>query len=391
MKTPAFLLSTLLILAGAAPLTAQETGKATIEQLIEQLGDSDYEARKAAEKQLLGRGKEVLEQLKKSAKNHDDPEVQWRAGRLARRIEDRSAGESSPPRKLTKREGLGKKRVVRGGKADEADRSGRLRALDDMMKNLDRAFEGHGLGEDAQREIERAMEQVRKSLRQLEIDGVDGEIRDGASIRRGSNSMKMSQGPDGVRVEITETGEDGKQKIKVYEAKDMESFKKKYPGVLKGRGVRVDVGEMFGEDFPFDFSGRILRPRIVRDGDRVRVESHDGKREAKREKKSLRRKSERLNEEKKETVGERKRLGFHVGEIAPAIRSYLGLKGGLMVDKVVDGTLADKIGLRKGDIVTRVGKKRINEVGDVADALDELKDGKVVVTVIRRGREVRLN
>jgi S1-C subfamily serine protease len=62
-----------------------------------------------------------------------------------------------------------------------------------------------------------------------------------------------------------------------------------------------------------------------------------------------------------------------------------------MVDKVVDGTLADKIGLRKGDIVTRVGKKRINEVGDVADALDELKDGKVVVTVIRRGREVRLN
>ena len=127
---------------------------------------------------------------------------------------------------------------------------------------------------------------------------------------------------------------------------------------------------MFGEDFPFDFSGWILRPRIVRDGDRVRVEFYDGKREAKREKKSLRRKSERLNEEKKETVGERKRLGFHVGEISPAIRSYLGLKGGLMVDKVVDGTLGHH------DIVGRVYVGRdppcyLRQVMDVDIVIDD--------------------
>lgn len=390
MKTTAFLLSTLLLLTGTAALTAQDTGKVGIQQLIEQLGDTDYEVRKSAEKRLLERGRKALGPLQKSAKKHDDPEVQWRAGRLARRIEDRSAGKVS--RRLGKRDGSRDRKAVGGDERKAGEAADPSRVIERVMRDLDRALLGREFDDGVRHDLERAMEQMRSSLRKslgdLELDERPRGFR---TRRSDSHSMKMSSGPDGVRVEITEKGEDGKLETKVYEAEDMESFRKKHPGVLKNSGVQV--GGALGEDFPFGFRGRVVMPRIPRDGGRFRFEFDDAGGQwgenRKSGKKSLRRKPARVETEVAES--ERKRLGFYVGEISPAVREYLNLQGGLMVKDVADGSIAAKIGLRQGDIVTRVGEKKIQDVDDVAAALEAIGDGKVVVTIIRRGRELKLD
>ena len=47
----------------------------------------------------------------------------------------------------------------------------------------------------------------------------------------------MQIGPDGVRVEVQEENDKGETENKVYEAKDLDDFHKKHPGVLKLHGL----------------------------------------------------------------------------------------------------------------------------------------------------------
>ena len=95
MKTPAILFCTLLL--AASPVLAQEAKPAETQKLIEQLGDAEYSVRRAAEARLLELGKAALPALKDNAETHDDPEVQWRAGRLVRRTSPGTSPSSRAP------------------------------------------------------------------------------------------------------------------------------------------------------------------------------------------------------------------------------------------------------------------------------------------------------
>ena len=357
MKTSAIILSTLLL--AASPLPAQTTEKISTEQLIEQLGDPDYEVRKRAEETLLKLGKKALESLEASAEKAEDPEIQWRAGRLIRRIQ---AG--SEERGLSRRQDREPPGLPGRGPGAEVGR----RSLQEVMEELDRVFdvEIRGLDENLHRDLERSMAELRKSLGDLE--GMRGSFR---SEGRGSGrSQSMSIGPDGVRVEITETDADGKKDTKVYEAEDMEAFREKYPGVL-GEG---------GMNFGFRVGG-------VRIGDGLRMRSLPRLRlEPGTELRRL-----RIGGEPPVVESEGPKLGFYVGEISPAVRGYLELEPGrgLMVESVAEDTLAEKLELRSGDIVIEVNGRSIGEPADVSAALGE-GDGGVTVKIIRRGREVTL-
>ena len=388
MKNTAFILSTLL-LAGA-PLPAQDK-KVDTERLIERLGDPDYQTRKAAEKKLLGLGEKALEALKRSAEKHDDPEVQWRAGRLVRRIQ---AGDKAEPGGLSKRDGKSKRDVARrerragpgSGVRPDPDR-----IFDDVMKRLGRPFDRGEFRDDVRKEIERAMQQVRKSLRDAKFDsGFDFDFSQGGvrifdrkfgedfdrNFSSSSKSMKMSSGPDGVRVEITEKGKEPK----VYEVPDMETFKKKYPGVLKDIEFRFDA-----EDFPF--RGR----RMLDLFPKMRRFDVDVKTDVKTDRKTDV-ETDRKADRKLEKKSSGKKLGFYVAEVSPAVREYLELDEdlGLGVESVTDGSLAEKVGLKKGDIVIRVGSRKIFSPADVSAALDAIGDDELRVHVIRRGREMTL-
>jgi hypothetical protein len=62
--------------------------------------------------------------------------------------------------------------------------------------------------------------------------------------------------------------------------------------------------------------------------------------------------------------------------------------GGVYVDRVIEDLPADKAGLRKGDVITRVGDRDVEDVMDVSRALRDRKPGeKLDIVVMRNGRE----
>src|SRR5262249_57783397 len=91
---------------------------------------------------------------------------------------------------------------------------------------------------------------------------------------------------------------------------------------------------------------------------------------------------------------EGKRLGVRVAtQIPDGVRQYLGLAEGegLQVEEVQPDTLASKLGVEKGDIVTRIGGASIGSSADVGKALGAIDAGKKVAgTGIRRGQELQL-
>ena len=88
-----------------------------------------------------------------------------------------------------------------------------------------------------------------------------------------------------------------------------------------------------------------------------------------------------------------KKLGFYIGEMAPSVREYLGLKDGrgLMVDRVEPGSLAQRMDLRAQDIVLKVAGVSVRGPEDVRRGLESVADqAEVAVQILRRGRPMTL-
>ena len=87
------------------------------------------------------------------------------------------------------------------------------------------------------------------------------------------------------------------------------------------------------------------------------------------------------------------RLGVLVGEMTPALRSHLSLTPheGLLVDEVLPGSHAERLGLRRYDVVIRVGDVSVGSAKDVRMALAKLpKDTPVTVRIIRGAKRMDL-
>ena len=152
-------------------------------------------------------------------------------------------------------------------------------------------------------------------------------------------SMKVESGPDGVRAEVRERGEDGKWQTRTYEAESLEELKKAHPEVFKGVNLRLD----FGSGFDFDLRGGLRPPRddlpVPEPGPRLGVRV-------------------RVSEE----------------------------QDGLIVEEVLAGSLAAQIGVAEKDVILEVNDVVIGDIGDVARGLRE-GAGKVAVKILRDGKE----
>jgi WD40 repeat protein len=96
-RTAVFHLAALLTLAdgsriGARP-DSQDVSPQMLKQLIEQLGDDDFDKRQQASQRLGKIGQPALAALKQAAQGHTDPEVKSRAADLVRLIEKELRGE----------------------------------------------------------------------------------------------------------------------------------------------------------------------------------------------------------------------------------------------------------------------------------------------------------
>jgi hypothetical protein len=347
--------------------------RAEIERAIADLGSQNFRDRARAEHRLMAAGQAALEPLRHAAESGADPEMQWRARRLIRQIE---RGESA----------LGLEERGRRPPTDPQEpRPWQQRPVDvprrvipeDMQRRFDELFQGleRDFGIDIPRR--RFFSDPFFSDLDQQMSELMERARQGGGQSQGQ-SMSMQVGPDGVRVEVVERDDSGKEKKKVYEAPDLESFREQYPGVLGGGGLGVGMR-------PRGWFRQLPRLRIGRvDGDHDVEVDRDIDTDS-----SSRRDVDMVIP----PVGER--LGVSVQENIPeALRDYLGIDHGLFVESVQEDTLAQRLGLQTKDIILAIAGDQIGRVEDVARALRALEPGsEVVVEVLRRGKrqELRAN
>jgi hypothetical protein len=392
MNTPTIFKCTVMLAvlaAVGAGVPAQERGKEqprATRSLIEQLGHRDFEQREAAEKRLLELGKAARAQLERAAKDHEDAEVRWRAQRILRKLDRGETGE----RRLRRRQPADRDRDRDRVRVDEVDR-----VFEEVLRRLERDLDIDI--KNVRRHLERARSEARDRARDLDIQS-----------ERQSRSMKMSITPDGVRVETEEADRDGKVSKKVYEAEDIEAFKSKYPEVAKrfgigGSGIRIFRGQVPDlEDFGLRRWSWPQRDPLDK---RIRQQLEEHRRRHQelmgrlqrlhRLQPPVARPFEKEQQEKPQVeappAGER--LGIYASDAPADVAEFLGLeKGqGLQVEEVIKGSLAERLGIQKGDILFQIGDRKIFAVEDVRKALRPIKAGASVhVQVNRRGRVLAL-
>jgi len=275
----------------------------------------------------------------------------------------RQAPDRAPPR------GGGLVERGRGGQQPEADDGPDFAAprdLDEMHRGFDRLFERfeRDFGIDIPR---------RRFFDDTFFRDLKSQLKDGAQ----SQGMSIQIGPDGVRVEVQEEGENGKLEQKVYEAPDMETFRAQYPDVLQQNGLgmgldalRFDMDHIGGRSGPIQrgFDWQLLEPHVRLDPAQPRGPA--------------------VAQPVSPVPPEGRRLGVLVKDVPPAVREYLDLgEVGLMVQEVQPGTLAEALGLAPDDIVVRIGEHDIASPADVQQALGAIDVGKPVhVEYVRKGR-----
>ena len=383
-----------------SPSVNLHPAKAGAQHWIQQLGSDSYRDRLEAENKLRELGGKAKAALEVAAKDESDGEVQWRAKRLLRQLEKAELQEAKSGVGKGTRPGLVERRSADRDQSDrgQGDRGqgptierrrrdqdiGGLGGVDDMRNRFDRLFRRmekmHGLDVPRHRFFDDTF-----------FNDLKAQMERGQSgLQSSGNSTSVQIGPNGVHVEVTETDKDGKQQTKIYDAPDMETFRKLHPDVLPesrrglmggGLGLqsfgRSNMSDLLDElrvdatapERGFDW--KLLKPRVVPfdQGFREQSDQSGGSVAA-------------------PVPPTGRRLGVQIKPIPDALRDYLEMEPevGLMVDAVQKDTLAEALRLRSGDIVTKINGSKIGSAADVQKALGAIKKGAdVEVEFLRRG------
>ena len=89
----------------------------------------------------------------------------------------------------------------------------------------------------------------------------------------------------------------------------------------------------------------------------------------------------------------RSNSGATLESLTSQLGDYFGVKNGegMLVRSVQKGSPADAAGLRAGDVIVRVGDKKVTDNSDWREALRSSKDGKVAVVIVRDKKEQTLS
>jgi serine protease Do len=78
--------------------------------------------------------------------------------------------------------------------------------------------------------------------------------------------------------------------------------------------------------------------------------------------------------------------------LTPELRQFFGVPAdrGVLIAKIEPGSAAARAGIQVGDVLVRVGPRRVTSGSDVIQALAAQPGERIRVAVVRRGQRVRL-
>jgi hypothetical protein len=272
-----------------------------IARLVRELGDDAFDVREAATKRLTEIGRPALAALREAAKS-GEAEVSSRAARIVAAIE-----KPAQPAKPGHEDG----QVIIGGIGI---------ALAPAIIGPARVIGRAGPG------------------------GVAETITE-----ENGRKVRIKQSAEGILVEVTEAGKDGKSVTRKFEGKDADDLKKnseegfelfkKYGGGNRGVEVRAAPAAPVG--------GFVIVDDDV------------------------------------PPAG-----GARVTELDEALRSHLGVTGGALVREVEAGSAADRLGLRKFDVVLKIDGRDVEGPKALIKALSE--DGRRTIEGVRAGKPFKI-
>ncbi len=321
------MMRTLAALLVLASAGAAQDDEARITKLIQELGADDYKVREAAEQELKRIGAPAVPALKKALEDKD---------------------------------------------AERVDRARRILA-----------------------DVEKAKPESKKPA-------PAGGVR--LSVRSGSTKFELY--PDG-KVELTVAEEDketGKKAWKTYKADSMEQFREKHPDIAKQHDIERFVPRVV-EPGEFDKWWQDWRKRLDEDLLKNRSEwfkewrwpvEDDFEKFFEEQKKMLeelrRRRFPGSEEEPKEKGGGGREFGIKVEPVSEVLAAQLDLKDGegVQVAEVKPGSVAEKAGLRKHDVVLKLNAKAITDKWQFRKDVRELVGKAFELEIVRAGKRETL-
>lgn len=389
--------SAAVVLAGEeskAPAGASAE-RAVIERLVRELGADDFRSREEASQKLATYGAKARDLLKAAARDSESPEVRWRAEQLLRRIDgvaERPLGaesEKALPGKRPETTELDTmldqvrkqmeeflQRRPRGGLFGGLLEAGKLEApglvlertltgsvalhvkrqsetgpeVEDVYRgnNLADILARHpalakhpGMAELKRKEAERAwpgLEDFHKHFKGWPRMRMEGFPRGGGFSMSTSRGVSIKQDADGVTVTLRERDKDGKEQKIELKGKTLEEIKKKHP----------EHADKLGN---FGFSFRVTPPNFFWPGAKPR----------------------RLDPLRPTTPSPRVVegkivFGLRLDDVSDVLASHLGIEAdaAALVFNVIPGTQAEEMGLRRGDVIVKIGGQPVTKQTAIA-------------------------
>jgi len=237
----------------------------------------------------------------------------------------------------------------------------------------------------------RALRAIRgeKGAKPREEEGHDLPAAPGSTI----TSFGLSIQPGKVTATVTEMV-DGKPVTRTYEAATVDELKEKYPELRKHLGDSGGFRFHFGNRDDFDMDD--FWQRWNRD---LNEDMRNWQEETRRDVERMQRWLELWRDRPRRQAPEQRppaggiMLGVRASEPTTVLDAQLELRGrGIVVDAVEKGSIADRLGLERFDILIELNGREIRKVADVPGALAGAKEGDLSsAKVIRRAQVVSLH
>jgi hypothetical protein len=335
-----------LVVAGGAAIVlcptllraADESAQDAVERLMPQLMSDDDTTRADAERRLFELGESGRAELERVTRETDPR----RAITALRLLQSPKWPRSAPTKS-------GELRVYRD-RADapsDDDPFAGIRSLRAQMEEMRRRFEQFDRG-------------FQIPWPDIDISAGGPHGRSSGKIVENDRSTEWTIEDDG-RVKVTvRDGKDAPEQT--FEAKDVAELEKDHPEIAKRLKPMIDGGQ--GRSFSFRFAPRMHDWMRGRDGGRegAGLTPFD--------------------------APQAPVLGIEWAPVPDVLREHLDVgQGGMVVESVVPGSLAETLGLARHDILLEIGGRAVAGGADVRAALESAKAGdKVAAVILRKGQ-----